>query len=349
VIQLVYYILGKMKILSLFCGVGGSDLGMVAAGHEIIHAIDNHAPAIEIYRRNHPTTPASVIDLSSVDVEWLRSLDVDCVIGSPPCQGFSVMGKGDVSDPRNNLVNVFFQIVAAIQPRVWMMENVPNILDTKYSEILNTSLCLVDQYMIRKRIVECQYFGIPQSRKRVIFVGRRDKSIVSLIDETYTPMIRVGDAIADIDITPDDEDYRRIKPCEYSRGLNKIFGQIKPGIWSHDRETDIVLITGMKKTTHTIEVQNRYDSVEQGGKDPVSWAYKLHPKKFANTIKAGVGSLTALRHIHYREPRVITVREAARLQSFPDWYNFGTSKLQAHKGIGNSVPPLLAYRIGKMF
>ncbi len=104
-------------------------------------------------------------------------------------------------------------------------------------------------------------------------------------------------------------------------------------------------ISGCKATAHTTTIQQKYGDTLPGEKEPTTWAYRLSADGFSSTLRAGSGNRTAARPIHYEHARVITVREAARLQSFPDWFNFGTSKLVAHKVIGNSVPPLLAYAI----
>lgn len=107
------------------------------------------------------------------------------------------------------------------------------------------------------------------------------------------------------------------------------------------------LISGCLATAHTAATQQKYGSTIPGEKEPTTWAYRLSADGFSPTLRAGSGNRTAARPIHYEHARVITVREAARLHSFPDWFDFGTSKLAAHKAIGNSVPPLLAYAIAK--
>jgi DNA (cytosine-5)-methyltransferase 1 len=98
-------------------------------------------------------------------------------------------------------------------------------------------------------------------------------------------------------------------------------------------------------TAHTVATQQKYGDTIPGEKEPTTWAYRLSVDGFSPTLRAGSGNRTAARPIHYEHARVITVREAARLHSFPDWFDFGTSKLAAHKAIGNSVPPLLGYAI----
>ncbi|BAY26413.1 C-5 cytosine-specific DNA methylase [Calothrix sp. NIES-2100] len=105
------------------------------------------------------------------------------------------------------------------------------------------------------------------------------------------------------------------------------------------------LISGFQATAHTAATQQKYSDTKPGEKEPTTWAYRLSSDGFSPTLRAGSGNRTAARPIHYEHTRVITVREAARLHSFPDWFAFGASKLAAHKAIGNSVPPLLAYAI----
>jgi DNA (cytosine-5)-methyltransferase 1 len=154
--------------------------------------------------------------------------------------------------------------------------------------------------------------------------------------EGAIPKVSVFDAIADlshIPINSQTDTWELNQKGEYAEYLDKIF----PGTSKSSNS-----ITGCKATVHTPATQQKYGDTLPGEKEATTWAYRLSADGLSPTLRAGSGNRTAARPIHYEHARVITVREAARLHSFPDWFNFGTSKLAAHKAIGNSVPPLLA-------
>ena len=126
---------------------------------------------------------------------------------------------------------------------------------------------------------------------------------------------------------------------EYAQYLEKVF--------PNSSSSQKYIISGCKAIVHIVATQQKYADTKPGKKEPTTWAYRLSKNGFSPTLRAGSGNRTSSRPIHYEQARVITVREAARLHSFPDWFEFGTSKLAAHKAIGNSVPPLLAYAIAQ--
>ena len=345
----------KKLVISLFCGVGGLDLSFQSAGFEVAVAIDNNPKVLELYRLNFPDTLVLCRDIGDISAVEIREIiqnkypdwdgEIALIIGGPPCQGFSVAGKQNLDDARSQLVIKFISLVVELNPSMFVMENVPAIEWNKFSHITSNAIALIEEhYFLSKWLLTASDYGVPQKRQRAIWVGSK----FGEIDAPYQSDRRfsVGDAISDlshIPINPQIDTWEWNSQWgekgEYARYLEKVFPN------SSSSQKDI--ISGCKATVHTVAIQQKYADTKPGKKEPTTWAYRLSKNGLSPTLRAGSGNRTAARPIHYEQTRVITVREAARLHSFPDWFKFGTSKLAAHKAIGNSVPPLLAYAIAQ--
>jgi DNA (cytosine-5)-methyltransferase 1 len=348
----------KKLAVSLFCGIGGLDLGFESAGFEIAIAIDNNPKVLELYRLNFPETTVLCRDIGEISASEIREIiqqkcpnwngEIDVIIGGPPCQGFSVAGKQDVNDERSQLVLKFINLVVELNPLMFVMENVPAIAWKKFAGITGNAIAVIEEhYILSKWLLTASDYSVPQKRQRAIWVG-------SKFGEVDVPVERekkfnVGEAIADLSHIPIDsqtDSWELNQKGEYAQYLDKIFTSTK--LSDHpDTPKSSNLIGGCKATTHTAATQQKYGDTIPGEKEPTTWAKRLSADGFSPTLRAGSGNRTAARPIHYEHARVITVREAARLHSFPDWFDFGTSKLAAHKAIGNSVPPLLGYAIAQ--
>ncbi|WP_245912192.1 DNA cytosine methyltransferase [Brunnivagina elsteri] len=201
---------------------------------------------------------------------------------------------------------------------------------------------------------------VPQKRQRAIWVGSKFGEIEPPTESENRfnvgdaiPKVSVFDAIADLShiaIVPQIDTWELNQKGEYAVYLDNIFTD-SSNLRSTRKCTQGCIpvahfaISGFQATVHAPATQQKYGGTKPGEKELTTWAYRLSADAFSPTLRAGSGNRTTARPIHYEHARVITVREAARLHSFPDWFNFGTSKLAAHKAIGNSVPPLLAYAI----
>ncbi len=337
----------KKLVVSLFCGIGGLDLGFQSAGFEVGIAIDNNPKVLELYQKNFPDTTVLCKDIGEITATEIRDIiqhkypnwdgEIAAVIGGPPCQGFSVAGKQKLDDDRSQLIIKFINLVVGLDPLMFVMENVPAIEWKKFSPITSNAIALIEEhYILSKWLLTASDYGVPQKRQRAIWVGSKFGEVVPPLesDKKFT----VGDAISDlshIPINSQTDTWELGKKGEYTEYLDNIFPCISKSID----------ISGFQATAHTAATQQKYGDTIPGEKEPTTWAYRLSADAFSPTLRAGSGNRTAARPIHYQHARVITVREAARLHSFPDWFDFGTSKLAAHKAIGNSVPPLLAYAI----
>jgi DNA (cytosine-5)-methyltransferase 1 len=362
----------KKLVVSLFCGIGGLDLGFQSvvteasrsAGFEVAIAIDNNPKVLELYRLNFPDTLVLCRDIGDISATEIRELiqqkypdwdgEIAAVIGGPPCQGFSVAGKQDVNDARSQLVLKFINLVVELNPLMFVMENVPAIAWKKFAGVTGNAIALIEEhYILSKWLLTASDYNVPQKRQRAIWVGSKFGEVAAPVESEIrfsvgdaipkrsVPEVKVSvfDAIADLTHLPinSQADFWELnQKSEYAQYLEQIFPK-------SCKSSNI--ISGCLATAHTAATQQKYGDTIPGEKEPTTWAKRLSVDGLSPTLRAGSGNRTATRPIHYEHARVITVREAARLHSFPDWFDFGTSKLAAHKAIGNSVPPLLAYAI----
>lgn len=360
----------KLKIINLFSGAGGFSLGAKRAGFDIVGSIEIDPQAISVYERNFSNTPLWEKDISTISAADilqyfdLKAREIDGIIGGPPCQGFSHMGSNNSDDPRNQLFIHFFEIVKKAVPKFFLAENVPGILSQNNAQLVKDALSKVkNKYKILSpmRLV-AKEFGVPTTRERVFFFGYLKDEINSVETEefkaTNTKLVYVKDALKGLrrKIDPlwltEEDGWKKItKNVEGDFGA-KLYGQIPDGVGDPEAITRLEEkseVSGCLGTRHTKEVLDRYSKIKQGEKDSVSKSRRLTSKGFCPTLTAGTdknnGSYQAVRPLHPTENRVITPREAARLQGFPDWFQFHPTKWHSFRQIGNSVSPILAEHI----
>lgn len=349
-----------VRVVDLFAGCGGLSLGAARAGlhPSLAVELDNHASAAHL--KNFPQCKTAVLDLSSVenrDVGSLLGGKPDLVIGGPPCQGFSHIGKRDQSDPRNNLLDKFFEIVADIKPRAFMMENVPGLLDPSNQQFLERAINRVaDRYTIlAPTVLDAADFGAATRRKRVIVIGYDSASVnrISLecIENARSPSTNVREALAGLpEPSPTDIGKFELADTPYVRLINRTI----ESVGSQEKIQAFLngFISGLETTRHTDVVRERFRETLPGQAEETSRFFRLHPDQPARTLRAGTGadrgSFQSARPIHFLAPRVVTVREAARIQGFPDWFDFHPTKWHSHRMIGNSVSPIFAEAVLKV-
>ena len=353
------------KIVDLFCGCGGFGLGAELAGFHTVAAVDIDANLQSAYKLNFPSTRVYNGDLSTyTEKSWeniLNGEDVDGVIGGPPCQGYSRMGNSDKLDPRRTLLRHFFRNVNIINPKFFIMENVEGLMDKRNVYELKNALKALDKKykVLEPMIIDASLYGAPTKRKRVILIGYNPERVASFDVCSFVPNKQlkntVADAIRDLSgPVPQGKDKDDFGWGSYLNGnsLSPYAKQMralpKKGLgWTVARhKLQSGIISGYFDTKHTSPVQKRYSELNQGCVDSISRAKKLSWDGFCPTLRAGTGSdkgsHQAVRPIHPEQPRVITVREAARLQGFPDWFVFHPTKWHSFRMIGNSVSPLVS-------
>jgi DNA (cytosine-5)-methyltransferase 1 len=340
----------KFNVIDLFCGAGGFSEGFRQAGFRIIAGIDNDSQALETYAKNFIAATVVNRDLSRNFLRsdaWIRNIQkakIDIIIGGPPCQGFSIAGKRLRDDPRNRLYKAYLKFIKLLKPRVLVIENVPTILNLFHGEIAKQIKEDFEGFGYTTTVFSllASDYGIPQSRKRVFFVGTKGRKSFRMSAPTtpFSP-ITVEMALSDLSLLgssfEDDEDnYKRPPANEYQaamrKGVRKLYNH-----WA------------VRHTPKTIEI---IKLVPDGGnykdlpvhlqntrKVNIAWT-RMNSKKPCFTIDAGHNH-----HFHYKANRVPTVRECARIQSFSDKFRFFGNKTSQFKQVGNAVPPLLAKEI----
>ena len=321
--------------VDLFCGCGGLSTGLLDAGIDVRVGVDIDAPSIGTFDLNHrprgtESALADVRDLSGADLMAAAGGDVDLLVGGPPCQPFSIAGKRrGLEDLRGDLVFEFVRMVGESGASAYLFENVPNLATVKGGEVLESLLCAFREvgYTATARVLLAADYGVPQNRKRLFIVGTREgdpiamppptthgSSALSLLDD-LAPYVTAKEALDDL-----------------------------PDVDAPDAET----VPNHEPTFHSDPMLAAFRAQLPGTREPKSRHDRLHPDRPGYTLRAGTGNFSPLRPVHYRYDRVISVREAARLQSFADDFLWPDtlSRLQQYRQVGNAVPPRLASAVG---
>lgn len=342
---------GQPQIVDLFCGCGGFSLGAHRAGLSPKVAFDNDPILTSSYGTNFPKTKlelATVRRVGGSDIRRLIGRAPDGVIGGPPCQGFSDIGHRKSTDPRRNLVRHFFRIVSETRPGFFVMENVRGLGYGGARKLLEESLELVpSRYKILgPLILDAADYGAATLRARLFIIGydpdRCDPiSEEDLSSRTVAPSTvraAIGD-LSDATLVDDEDGFDVWKISRPGRA-----SAYSSGLRSQDKT-----FTGHRVTIHTPEVKKRFHKLKPGETDAVGRHPRLSWDGQCPNLRAGTGkdkgSYQAVRPIHPEEDRVITVREAARLQGFPDSFKFHPTVWHSFRMIGNSVSPIIAEAI----
>ena len=353
----------KLNCIELFAGAGGMGTGFIKEGFNIIVANDILEDCAKTYVINHPNTKYIVKDISQITSKDLLANtkytknDIDIIIGGPPCQGFSTLGKRFIDDPRNRLFKEYVRIVEDINPKIFVMENVVGILTMEQGKVLENILSSFYKigYKVEYKILNSAEYGVPQIRERVIFIGTRlnidinfPKKTHSFIknDETHT-VITLAEAIGDLPINDIEEikEYKTKPQNEYQsmiRNNNKTITNHKPSIHS-EKATKMMKYIPEGKSVWEVNLPEELRPTSGYGN---TYA-RLDSKIPGMTITRNFSCISSSRCIHPFANRGLTIREAARIQSFPDTYIFKGAKTSMQLQIGNAVPPVLAQNIAK--
>lgn len=340
-----------MKLVELFCGTGGFSRGAHAAGFDVAAAYDLDPILTSSYQRNFPGTKLRHRDVSTLTgLEIVQDVgdEVFGVFGGPPCQGFSDIGKRDTSDPRRLLLAHFFRIVAELRPTFFIMENVRGLAYADARLVLAEALRLVaDDYEITEpRILNAADFGAATIRNRLFVIGIRKDVGKSFKWEDLLSQNRkaatVREALADL------QGVKRLVDDPSLPGQDRwqITRRGMPTGYAAQLRAPDRVFTGHIPTIHTEQVIARFAKVRPGRMDKVGRHPRLKLGGQCPTLRAGTGSdkgsFQSVRPIHPVLNRVITVREAARLQGFPDSHTFHPTVWHSFRMIGNSVSPIMA-------
>ena len=343
----------NLKVLDLFSGCGGLSLGFKLAGFKIEGAIDYDKDSIETFKKNFGKGKFFVKDINKIDKEFIKKnfRNVDVIIGGPPCQGFSNANRWhkNYSDPRNLLFLKFIEFVKIIKPKMVLIENVSGILSRTKGEIIGNIKEILNKngYKVDYKLLNASEFGVPQVRKRVFIVGNRLNSLEFFEKLKKHKKVTVKDAISEL--------YSLEKKKE-----KKLNGKLENDYIKYLRKKNSIVLNHdiVYPAKSTIEKIKHVKQGENWQSIPVklfknnrnnrhSSAFKrLKEDDFSVTIDTGNA------HSNYFHPifnRIPTPREAARIQSFTDNFEFIGSRTSQYRQIGNAVPPLLAKEIAKNF
>lgn len=340
-----------MNAIDLFAGCGGLSKGFLDAGYEIIVGVDNDQAALNTFVINHNGAQALNADLSKQETfDEIKRIagkrNIDVVIAGPPCQGFSLSGPRNFDDERNKLYLAVIEMVRQYQPKGFIIENVPGMATLYDGQIKDEILKRFDNmgYNIECKILCAADYGVPQMRKRLIFMGvKKDIGQPVFPQPIFTPdnYRTCRDAISDLpsrenELGTEEDSYSCDPQTEYQKLMRKNSTTLHNHVAT--KHTQMV-----KDTIALVPEGGNYKNLPEGwGKSRKfneAWT-RYHGNKPSKTIDTGHRN-----HFHYQYNRVPTIRENARLQSFPDDFIFTGTKTQQNRQVGNAVPPLLGYHL----
>lgn len=343
----------KPKVIDLFAGVGGLSLGFEKTGFDVVLANEYDESIAASYKENHKKTEMIVGDITSLDLKQIFGKyvgKIDVIVGGPPCQGFSQKGqRKTIHDKRNFLFKYYVKVVDLVKPKYFVMENVPNLLSAEngyfkkeIEELFNSM-----GYSLKSGVLNASDYGVPQNRRRAVIIGKKDGEAPNL-PISQNRVVTIWDAISDLAYLnsgegKEEQEYRFEPQSDYQvalRGKNTV-------LYNH------------VATNHSKIALERLSMIpENAGREVLprehltksiysgTWT-RMRKDEISVTITTRFDTPSSGKFTHPFLDRAITVREAARIQSFPDDFRFVGNKGSQMKQVGNAVPPLLAAAIAK--
>jgi DNA (cytosine-5)-methyltransferase 1 len=335
--------------LSLFSGCGGFSTGFAWAGFKILGFLEINPDFRSIYRENFPNTVelgADITQVSQAQIQgWKNTLgQIEVIIGGPPCQGFSLSGKRQSDDSRNTLFEHYLRVVEVIRPKFAILENVRLLTSMKFPDgslvmdAMRNGFHKIG-YSVQPFEVNAKQYGVPQHRDRVLFMAVREDQKVepSIPEPTHSqhsslfsgglPYRTFGDACSDLEFLESGQKSKKDvlhEAVDHPRHVIEWLWDVPQGASAHDNADPAMRPPSGYNTTYKRQV----------------WAEP------ASTVQTTFGMVSGCRNVHPIATRALSVREAARIQSFPDTYKFSGTLGAVRTSIGNAVPPLLAYHFG---
>lgn len=331
------------NVIDLFAGSGGLSYGFQMAGFKVVLGIDSDKDCAETFKLNHKDAKYFVENIEDVKSSEVKKIignkRIDVVIGGPPCQGFSISGKRYFFDPRNQLYLHFFRIVDVVKPRAVVIENVPGLKGLYEGKAFEGIMNEFQKrgYSVSYEILKADDYGIPQMRKRIFFVGLKNKQYQ--FPKPRGKKVTLWEALSDLPLLEDcseSTNYSSEPKNHYQKMMRAnssvLFNHVGT---NHSEQTKkIIAMVPEGKNYKVLPVQ-----LQSTRKVHIAWT-RLDSSKPSHTVDTG-----HRHHFHPKVNRVPTVREYARIQSFPDNFVFVGSKTSQYRQVGNAVPPLLSFEI----
>ncbi|MFF0943960.1 DNA cytosine methyltransferase [Kocuria sp. CPCC 205300] len=336
--------------IDLFSGAGGLSHGLATAGLDCLLASDYWRDALTTYNHNFPSHKTLLKDIRELDAREILDLSgekPDWIVGGPPCQGYSTIGKRNRDDPRNVLFLEFRRIVKDINPAGFVIENVLGLKDMSFQKEVAESFENLG-YQVSFMTLKAADYGVPQLRRRVVFVGHKSRGVFDMPTPTHAPdaYITVADAIFDL------------PPLEAGEEATSYLGNPLTNYQKMMREGSSTL-QGHQVSKHPAKLVEAISHIPDGGNrqsipphlQPRSGYHnsysRLASRLPAVAITQNLGKPSGTRSIHPTQDRGLTTREGARLQSFPDTFHFLGGVTSQRLQVGNAVPPVLARALGE--
>ncbi|MDK0535867.1 DNA cytosine methyltransferase [Clostridium perfringens] len=345
----------KLNVLDLFSGAGGLSRGFLDAGYNVVLGVDFDDMALKTFKENHGSAEVMKVDLfnhenikSIINFLEKKNTKIDVLVGGPPCQGFSLAGPRNKDDKRNTLYTAMVKTAKVLKPKAVVLENVPGLL-TLYDGIAAKRIIKDFSelgYKVKPQVLYAPEYGIPQIRKRVFFVALLNSEKEFEFPDamlTENEFVTCEDAIGDLDglegkLGEFEQDYTSDARTEYQKLMRKNSKRVYNHIATKHTEKTIKMISMVPEGKNYKALPEEY-RCQFNFNEALT---RYHSKKPSRTIDTGHRT-----HFHYKYNRIPTVRENARLQSFPDDFIFYGNKSQQYKQVGNAVPPLLGYHLAK--
>lgn len=341
----------KPTVIDLFAGVGGLSLGFEMAGFNVVLANEYDESIAKAYKLNHPNTKMIVEDITNLPIEntfYQYRRKVDVIIGGPPCQGFSQKGqRKTINDERNFLFKYFVAVVDFARPRYFVMENVPNLLTAENGFFKEEIIELFEGlgYTLSTDTLNAADYGVPQNRRRAVIIGKQGESAIAM-PKPLDYKVTIWDAISDLAYLNSGEgvecdSYRYPPQSEYQRMMR----EGSDNLYNHKatKHSDLAIerlkMIPPNKGKEVLPKEHLTKSIYSG-----TWT-RMVKDEISVTITTRFDTPSSGKFTHPFLHRAITVREAARIQSFPDTFHFTGTKGSQMKQVGNAVPPLLAKAI----
>lgn len=321
----------NLKYIDLFSGAGGFSLGFDNKGFQNVFSVDIEPSFCKTYKYNFPNhqlIEKDICDVKDSEISYLKEFDtIDVIVGGPPCQGFSIagnIGRKFVDDPRNRLFKEFIRFVKVIKPKFFVMENVARLYNHNKEKTRQDIITDFENlgYKVACKILNSADYGVPQVRKRVIFIGTSTNKKIIFPEKEVDTYVSVKEALSR---------YPKLKSGEESSVPNHV------------------------AMSHSEQMLTKMSYITDGG-DRNQIPVKIRPKsgdvrkyiKYASDKPAVCVTGDMRKIFHYDQNRALTVRELAKLQSFPDDFVFKGSKISQQQQVGNSVPPKMAESIASV-